>query len=476
MINVQFSKIGNRKKDYLIKFTEMFSSTQIIMLGFLFFILIGTILLCLPIASYEETSILDAIFVSTSAICVTGLTIITTVEHWTIFGQTIILMLIQIGGLGAMTVATLMLMILNKKISFRERLIIQESINHERLGGVVRTVKKIISSTLIVEGVGAFFLSFKFIPEFGFIKGVYVSIFHAISAFCNAGFDIIGDKSLIPYVNNTLVNVVIMSLIIISGLGFSVWFNIIKIIKEKKERNITVGRCFSRFSLQTKIVLVMTSTLIIGGAVLFFIFEFSNPATIGNLNLKGKILASLFQSVSPRTAGFATVDLESMNYASKFLYIIFMFIGGSPGGTAGGMKTVTFAIIFLAIFSVIKGRNNITAFRRKISFLYLQKALTIVMMGLTIVISATMLLTFTEEFGGANYEFIDLLFEATSAIGTVGSTLSFTPNLTSVGRVIIIILMFIGRLGPMTIAMALTEKSNKSINKIEYPEENILVG
>lgn len=470
---MQFSTIGKRKRSFTLKLTETFSSTQIIIMGFLFFIIIGTTLLTLPISSHYETSILDAAFTSTSAVCVTGLTVFTTVEHWTIFGKVVIISLIQIGGLGAMTIATLMLMLLNKKINFRERLIIQESLNHQSLGGIVRTVKKIICSTFIVEGVGAFFLAFKFIPEFGFIKGIALSIFHSISAFCNAGFDLIGESSLIPYVDNTLVNIVISSLIIISGLGFSVWFNVVNVIKSKK---LEVNKWFIRFSLQTKIVLVVTSILVIGGTILFFIFEFDNPDTLGNLSLKGKILASLFQSVSPRTAGFATIDLSSMNYASKFLYIILMFIGGSPGGTAGGMKTVTISIIFLTIFSVIKGRQNITAFNRRISFLHLQKALTIVMMGLSIVITATMVLTFTEKFGNADYEFIDLLFETTSAIGTVGSTLSLTPNLTYAGRVIIILLMFIGRLGPMTIAMALTEQSNKSINKIEYPEENILVG
>ncbi len=473
---MEFSNIGKRRKNYLLKLTETFSSTQIIIMGFLFFILVGTFLLYLPISHNNDTTILDALFTSTSAICVTGLTVVTTLEHWTIFGQIVILILIQIGGLGAMTVATAMLMFLNKKINFRERLIIQESLNHDSLGGVVRMVKKVVYGTFIAEGIGAFFLAFKFIPDFGVVKGIYSSIFHSISAFCNAGFDIVGDSSLTPYVNNGLVNIVIILLVIISGLGFSVWFDVIKVFKERLTKKMSLRKIFSRFSLQTKLVLTITTILLVGGTILFFIFEFDNPNTIKDLNFKGKFFASFFQCVATRTAGFSTIDLANMEYASKFLYIILMFIGGSPGGTAGGMKTVTISIIFLAVFSVIRGKNSIHAFNRKILFVHLQKALTIVIMGLTIVVTATMLLTFTEKFGVKQHEFIDLLFEATSAIGTVGSTLSLTPNLTIAGRTIIILLMFIGRLGPMTIAMALTERNNKAINKIEYPEENILVG
>lgn len=473
---MKFSKIGKRNEDAILKLTANFSSAQIILFGFLFFILIGAVLLFLPISSNSETSFLDALFTSTSAVCVTGLAVNVTISHWTFFGKLVIITLIQIGGLGAMTFATIMLMLLNKRISFRERLIIQESLNHSSLSGVVRMVKKIVYSTLLVELLGGLILSIQFIPEYGTLKGIGLGIFHSISAFCNAGFDIIGESSLCPYVNNTLVNMVIIVLIIISGLGFSVWFDIIKVAKAKIDKNIKHRKYFFRFSLQTKIVIIVTSILIIGGTILFFIFEYDNPDTIGNLSLKGKLLASLFQSVAPRTAGFITIDLTQMNYASKFLYIILMFVGGSPGGTAGGVKTVTVSIIFFTILSVIKGRQSITAFKRKISFLHLQKALTIVMMELTIIVSATMLLTFTERFGGATYEFMDLLFEAVSAVGTVGSSLSLTPNLTIAGRIIIIILMFIGRLGPITIAMALTEKSNNSVNKIEYPEENLLVG
>lgn len=469
---MRFSKIGKRRENFILKLTSKFSSTQIISLGFLSVILVGTLLLYLPISHRDDTNLLDALFTSTSAVCVTGLSVVTTVEHWTIFGKVILLALIQIGGLGAMTIATIMLMLLNKKISFRERLIIQESINHNSLGGIVKTVKKIVISVFIAETIGAFFLAFHFVPEYGFLKGIGISIFHSISAFCNAGFDIIGEESLIPYVDSFLINIVIICLIIISGLGFSVWFDVIKVMRNK----LNVKRYFVRFSLQTKIVIVSTTILILAGSILIFIFEFDNPDTIGNLSLKGKILASMFQSVSARTAGFITIDLSKMNYASKFLYIILMFIGGSPGGTAGGMKTVTISIILLAVISVIKGRQNITCFNRKISFLYLQKALSIVMMGLSIVVISTMLLSFTEKFGDAHYEFIDLLFESVSAIGTVGSTLSITTKLTPIGRIIIIVLMFIGRLGPVTVAMALTEKSHKSKNKINYPEENLLVG
>lgn len=479
MQNIEFDK---RKRSFLLKLTQRFSSTQIIALGFLFFIITGTLLLMLPISHNHSTSLLDALFTSTSAVCVTGLTVVTTASHWTGFGKLVILILIQVGGLGAMTFATIVLMLLNKKINFRQRLIIQESLNQDSLSGIIRMVKRIVFSTFIVEAIGAIFLSFRFIPEYGPIKGIWYSVFHSISAFCNAGFDIVGDSSLIPYVDSLLINSVITILIIMGGLGFSVWFDIISTIKNctsnfncrfRKNKNKDV---FKKFSLQTKLVLLSTIILIVVGTLLIFVFEFENPKTFGSLSLKGKLLASFFQSVAPRTAGFATLNLSDMTYASQFLYIILMFIGGSPGGTAGGMKTVTLTVIIITVISVIKGKENISVFKRKISFLYLQKSLAIVMMGLTIIAVSTVMLTFTENSTTASHEFIDVLFESTSAIGTVGSTLSFTTSLSQIGRVIICLLMYIGRLGPLTVAMALTEKSNKSVNKINYPDENILVG
>lgn len=450
--------------------------TQILVLGFLAVILLGSFLLNLPIASNngENVGFINAFFTATSAVCVTGLVVVNTLEQWTLFGKTVIILLIQIGGLGFMTLATALFIIMGKKITLRERLIIQEALNQYSLSGMVRLTKNILIGTLVVEGIGAFFLALRFIPlysDYGFGWGLYMSIFHSISAFCNAGFDLIGFNNLTPFQGDLLVNFVIMGLIVLGGLGFTVWLDLLKTTKKEIEKKFQWKHWFSSLTLHTKLVLVLTMVLILGGFFFFATVEWSNPYTLKNTGIKNKVLGALFQSVTSRTAGFNTIPLAQMKEASKFFTIILMFIGGSPAGTAGGVKTVTVGVIVLTVLSVIQGKPKTEVFHRSIPFDVIQKALAVIMISLGVVISVTMLLTLSE-----NVSFMDAFFEATSAFGTVGLTLGITPNLSNFGKIIIAITMFIGRLGPVTMALAFSLKQRKHTGDIKLPEERVLVG
>lgn len=441
---------------------QQLNPAQILVLGFAFIILVGAILLSTPFVTQtgESTGFLKALFTSTSAVCVTGLVVVDTGTHWNMAGQIIILILIQIGGLGIMTMATSVALIIGRKISLRSRLIMQEALNQFTIQGVVRLTKYIILTTFLIEGIGAFFLAMNFIPEYGLGKGIFFGIFHSISAFCNAGFDIIGGgRSLTPYTENLSVNFIVMSLIILGGLGFTV---IIDIFRSKSYRKLT---------LHSKIVIVMTVSLILIGFVLFFLLEFNNPNTMGNLSWKGKFTASMFQSVTTRTAGFNTIDLAQMHDSSKLLTVILMFIGGSPGSTAGGMKTTTVALVILLIVSVVRGRQDVEFSKRRISYDNVNRALTVVGVGLSLGFVVTFLLSITEK----GTDFITLLFEAISALGTVGLSLGFTSSLTPFGQLIIIFTMFAGRVGALTIVFALAAKQqNKAL--IRYPESKVSVG
>lgn len=435
------------------------NGVQILALGFLVLILIGGIILSLPISSQsgEPTNFLDAIFTSTSAVCVTGLITLNTSAHWSIFGQTVIITLIEIGGLGFMSFAVLISLILGKKITLRERLVMQEAMNTYSIQGLVKMVKYVLIFTVSVQFFGALLLSTQFVPEYGLSRGVFYSIFHSISAFCNAGFDLFG-TSLVGFSNNSVVILVVSTLIIIGGLGFTVLLEIYGFKGIKK------------LSLHSKLVIITTGVLILGGAILMLIFEYSNPDTIGLMNIKDKILNSFFASVSPRTAGFNSIPTSDMTLASKFLTIILMLIGGSPGSTAGGLKTVTCGILVLTVISVIKGREDTEVFGRRFTKEIVYKAFTIVFIGLSLVIGVTMILSYTE----AGASFIDLLYESASALGTAGLTLGLTPNLSPIGKVLIMLMMYIGRVGPLTVMLALTRKRKKSGYK--YPEGKILIG
>ena len=449
--------------------------TQILVLGFLGILVIGTILLNLPISSVggKSIGIIDALFTATSSVCVTGLVVVNTMEHWTMFGKTVILILIQIGGLGFMSFTTALFIIMGRKITLKERLVIQEAFNQYTLAGMVKLTINILIGTFIVEGVGALLLSIRFIPKYGIGMGVFMSVFHSVSAFCNAGFDIIGHSSLTPYVSDVLFNFTIMMLIILGGLGFAVWLNIVNVSRDKIENQYSMKRWFSKLTLHTKLVLVLSGFLIGVGFVFFFIVEYNNPDTFGNMTLSQKILAALFQSVTPRTAGFNTIPLDKLKEASKFMTILYMFVGGSPGGTAGGVKTVTVGVILLTVKSVMEGKERTEIFSRSIPTGVIRKATAVIAISLGVVVGVTMLLSLSEP---DSIPFMDIFFEATSAFATVGLSVGITGSLSTFGKIIIAITMFIGRLGPVTMVAAFTLKGKRRKGSIKKPEERVMVG
>lgn len=437
------------------------SGVQILALGFIIVILIGGILLSLPISSAngESTNFLDALFTSTSAVCVTGLVTLDTGTHWNEFGQIVIMLLIEVGGLGFMSFATFIAVLLGKKITLRDRLLMQEAMNTFNIQGLVRMVRYVLGFTFSVQFFGALLLSTQFIPQFGFLKGVYFSIFHSISAFCNAGFDLFGGfSSVTAYSSNAVVLLTISSLIIIGGLGFTVWLELYNY------------RGLKKLSVHSKIVILITVVLLVGGTILMYLFEMNNPQTIGNMGFGDKILNSYFASASPRTAGFNSVSTDGMTNSGKFLTIILMFIGGSPGSTAGGLKTATFGIVILTVISVIRGREDTQVFGRRFSKELVYKSFALLIIGMALVIGVSMLLSITDP----NESFINILYEATSAFGTVGLTTGVTQRLSSAGKVIIMITMYCGRVGPMTVALAFLRNKKKQTHK--YPEGKILIG
>ena len=440
------------------------SPTQFIVLGYVLVILIGSILLNLPVASKDGNSVgyVNALFTATSATCVTGLVVVDTYTHWTTFGQLTILFLLQIGGLGFMTMATLFSLMLGRKISFKERLFMAESLNHYSLEGIVRLTKQILLGTLMFEGAGAFILSIRFANEYGVAKGIYKGIFHAVSAFCNAGFDLMGESkkftSLTAYVDDPIVNLTIMALVIIGGLGFYVWNNIYK------------AKSVNDLKLHTKLVLLISAVLLAGGFIFFFLLEFNNPDTLKPLSLGDKVLAAMFQSVTTRTAGFNTLPLSDLTNASKFMTIVLMFIGGSPGSTAGGIKTVTAGVLLFAVISVIRRSDDTELFRRRLHYSVVLRALSVVVISIGIVLGTTVILSIFES-----ASFIEIFFEAVSAFGTVGLSLGMTPSLSTVSKLTLIGTMFLGRVGVFTMALALVAKGKKN-RKLRYPEGKIMVG
>ena len=468
------TKYKENRKYLKLKSILQYSPTQTLVLGFLSIIFVGAMLLSLPISANtgDSTKFLDALFTSTSAVCVTGLAVVNTLEHFSIFGQLVILMLIQIGGLGFMTFLALFFVLIGKKITFNERLIMKEALNQNNMQGIVNVIKNIVKLTFFIEIVGAFILCFVMIPEYGFRQGIYKAVFHSVSSFCNAGFDIIGSSSLIPYVGNILINLTVIILVVLGGLGFTVWTDLGTNIRLKLAKGYSFKIMMKKLTLHTKLVLTVTVILILSGAILIYILECNNSQTIGQLSTQDKILSSVFQSVSTRTAGYNTIPLDTMSNASKFIMIILMFIGGSPASTAGGIKTVTLAILIFAVISEIKGREKVEVFNKTISTRVIKRALTVVFISLIIVTVSTLLLTITEKFS-----FIELLFESVSAFATVGLTLGITGGLTDTGKMILITVMFIGRLGPMTIAIALLLKNKRRKNSmINYPEEKVIIG
>ncbi len=437
-----------------------FNPTQKIVSGFAVTIIVGTILLYLPISTTEPISFLDALFTATSAVCVTGLVVVDTGTRFTLFGQTVILLLIQIGGLGFMTSATLIFLIMGKKINLRERLMIQEALNQFNLQGLVRLSIYVLILTFTFEGIGALLLSFQFVPQFGLWKGIFFSIFHAVSAFCNAGFDLMGSfSSMTSYKENILVNLVVSSLFVCGGLGYTVILDIYQ------------KRCFRKLSLHSKIVVVSTLLLISIGSLSLLALEYKNPDTLGRLSLKGKLMAAYFQAVTPRTAGFNTIPIDKMTPTSLFLIISLMFIGASPCSTGGGIKTATFATIVSTIKALVTGYKDVNIFKKRIPLDIVLKSFVIFFLAIVLIVSVTTILSTTEAHHATLKE---VLFEVTSAFGTVGLSMGITTDLTNIGKTLIIFTMFAGRIGPLSMAIAITT-SLKS-RRFHYSEEKIMVG
>lgn len=406
--------------------------------------------------SGKATKPLDAFFVAASASCVTGLSPVNTANHWNTLGHVIILILIQIGGLGIMTLASLVPLILGRKIGIKSRMILREQLNVESLSGMVKLFKYVLAFTIISELIGAALLAIRFVPSYGLSKGLWFSVFHSISAFCNAGFDILGD-SIYPLRSDVLINMTLMALIVIGGLGFMVTS---EIFYKKSVRNL---------STHSKLVLIISASLIIIGSILFYLLETYNNGVLKSEGPLASVLESLFQSVSARTAGFYSVDLTRINDSTAFMLIVLMFIGGSPGSTAGGLKTTTFGILVLATIAEIKRDKELVVLKRRISDENIKKAMSIFMTSFAVVLLVSFLISLTDDFA-----VIDILYETVSALATVGASRGITAYLSNAGKIMIGICMYLGRVGPMTMAFAFGLKSDEKL--IRYPEAFISLG
>lgn len=450
------------------RFYDKLTTTQIIMLSFLAAILLGSILLALPISAANGVPIpyIDALFTATTSICVTGLVTVPTVSAWSVFGQAVILVLIQIGGLGVITIMSGVMISLHRKMGIGDRMLIQDAFNLNTLSGLAEFIRKVILGTLVVEGIGALLYMPVFIPKYGG-KGIWISVFNSISAFCNAGIDIMSENSLCEYACNPLINMVTSSLIILGGIGYIVWWDVLRVLKNVKSQKL---KCFKYLTFHSKIALSMTAILILAGAVATFIFEYNNPLTIQGYSLFDKIQISLFQSVTTRTAGFATIPQQNLTNASAIISVLLMFIGGSPVGTAGGIKTVTFAVLMTSAFATIKNKNDASLFQRNISKQAISKAVAVVSMSFIIMFTSTVLLSAVTD-----ADLLDVIYETVSATATVGLTRNLTPFLNMWGKFIIIVTMYLGRVGPISLAVAFNTKKT-SQNMIKNPTEEISVG
>lgn len=444
------------------KKVKKLNQVQYIAVGFLLMILVGTAFLMLPIAtrSGETTDLMGALLTATSSSCVTGLVAYDTYTHWTLFGQLVILTLIQIGGLGFITIGVGFSALFRRRIGLRQRNLLKESVNAMELGGIIKLWKGIVIGSLIIEGLGAIALSFRFSKDFGVLKGIYFGIFHSISAFCNGGFDLMGIReeysSLTYYVADPVVNITLCLLIIIGSLGFIVW-------RDLKHSKFHI----KSYSLHTKLVLSVTLILVVVGTLLMYLMEKDN--TLMNLSPAGKFFGALFSAVTPRTAGFNTVDTGALTPEAKFLTIMLMFIGGSPGSTAGGVKTTTMAVIIIYLFSTLRNSSGCNIFKRKVSDEVIKKATIVVALNLLLTLTCTTIILSTSGFS-----LDDALFEVVSAISTVGMTTGITRDLNLIGKIIITILMYLGRIGSMTFALSLIQRPSEQA--VSFPVEKITIG
>lgn len=462
----------NRKMVLLEKLPRL-TPGRYLLLGFAIVIVVGAACLMLPISQSGEapTTWIDALFTSTSAVCVTGLSVVVTASHWSVFGQWVILALIEIGGLGFMSFTTMFMILLGRRITLRARMRIQESMNQSVLSGGVRLVKRIFRASLGIQLIGATLLSLRFIPEYGMATGIYYGVFHAVSAFCNAGFDILGDASLYPYATDFYVNAVIAAMIVLGGLGYFVWADLYRIYRLRREKNWPLRRLCHSLTLQSKLVLLITGFLLLTGFLIFLLLEWSNPETLGPYGVFDKMVIAAFQSVTLRTAGFSTIAQGGLRGASKFIASIWMFIGAASGGTAGGIKVATVGVLMLTIYSEIIGRKHPHVFGRQIGEAVIRKAMAIFGISFLFLILFTIAVSIQEPF-----EFMDVLYETVSALSTTGLSTGITGSLGAVSRCILIAAMYIGRTGSLTLAAALQKHENGVANEVRYPEESIMVG
>ena len=444
------------------------SSTQIILLSFIATIFIGSLILSLPISAANGQPIpyIDALFTATTATCVTGLVTVPVASTFSVFGQVVILILIQIGGLGVITVMSGFMLMINKKMGIGDRLLIQDAFNLNTMSGISRFVKSVMLGTFVVEGIGALLYMTVFIPEFG-AYGIWISIFNSISAFCNAGIDIIGDTSLISYATNPIINITTSLLIIIGGIGYIVWWDVIRVFKTRTRKN---RRIFKHLTLHSKIALVTTVILIFGCAAVILACEYNNPTTIGEFSLFDKIQVSLFQSVTTRTAGFASVPQENLTGASTLVSLVLMVIGGSPVGTAGGIKTVTAVVLLCSAFSTIRNKKDASLFHRTVSVDSIRKAVAVVVSFSVVMITSILLLA---AISGAPFD--SVIYECVSATATVGLSKGLTSTLDVWGKLVVIATMYFGRIGPISLAIALGGKSENQ-NIVSDPTEEISIG
>lgn len=462
----RFRKVLSRIEQHII-------ASEIMIVGFAAAILLGGFLLSLPICNAKGSwlNFMDALFTSCTCVCVTGLITIVPATQFTLLGKVIMLLLIQFGGLGIIACTMGTFLLLRKQITLRSRVVIQESYNLNTLTGIIKLLRYVLKGTFLAEGVGACFYAFQFIPEFGFWRGIWYSVFHAVSAFCNAGIDLLGETSFQGYQKNWLINGTTSFLIILSGLGFLVWQDLWQAADRILKKEQSVKRAFEKMKLQTKLTVLMTLILVVGGTVAFFVLENSNPQSMGGLTLAEKWQTAMFQSVTTRTAGFFTVPQNLLREESRLLSCILMFIGGSPGGTAGGVKTTTIAILLITCWSVLKGSEDTVCFRRRIPSEVVRTGFSVFTVAFLAVIAGTFAIVTLEQ-----ASLLDALYEVVSAVGTVGLTTGLTPELCPVSKFVLILLMYMGRLGPTTLALVFAGKVGKKRNKIKLPEERIMVG
>ena len=445
-----------------------FSTTQLILLSFLGMILLGSILLSLPISSATGESVpyIDALFTATTSVCVTGLVTLPTVSTWSVFGQAVILVLIQIGGLGFIAIVSGLMLLITRHMGIGHRLLIQDAFNLNTMQGLAKFVRNVLLGTFFIEAIGAALCMLVFVPQFG-KRGIWISVFHSISAFCNAGIDIFAENSLCDYATNPLINAVTAALIVLGGIGYIVWWDVLRVLRSGAVRK---GHFWAHLTLHSKIAITTSAILIFGGGLLVLIFEFNNPATIGEMSFFDKLQVSLFQSVTTRTAGFASIPQENLRDTTSVISMAMMLVGGSPVGTAGGFKTVTFAVLVCSAFSTIRNKSEVTLFGRSVSADSVRRAVAVAVTFSCIALVSTVLLAVAT---GANL--LDVVYESVSAIATVGLSRNFTGSLNVWGKLIVIVTMYLGRVGPISLAVALGSR-NESQNVISNPEEDISIG